>query len=121
MNVKVFRSDCQSDSESAYRDWLRENPDGFVVNALKCTNGKGNRSDQRFTRVHRTNCKTINPLLSQIEKAGFTTGRYQKLCANILSVAEIEARRITGLETVKPCPCIGRSHALTTDLSVVMT
>lgn len=120
MSVKVFRSDCQSDSESAYREWLRDNPDGFVVNALKCTCGKGNKSDQRFTRVHRTNCKTINPLLSQIEKAGFTTGSYQKLCANILTVAESEARRITGLKTVKRCPCVGLGYAITMDLSVDM-
>jgi len=35
MMVKVFRSDLQSDSELAYREWLRDNPEGFVVNALK--------------------------------------------------------------------------------------
>lgn len=35
MGVKVFRSELQPDSESAYRHWLSDNPDGYVVNTLK--------------------------------------------------------------------------------------
>ena len=106
MSVEVFRSDCLSDSEFAYREWLHNNPEGFVVNALKCASGRGTKSDERFTRVHRAKCKTLNPLLSQSGKSGFTTGRYQKLCTNSLDVANNEARKITGLETIKQCPCV---------------
>lgn len=106
MKVKVFRSDLESDSELAYREWLRDNPEGFVVNTLKSTGGQGNKSDERFTRIHRASCKTINPLLSQYEKKGFTTGNYQKLCATCLDAADSEARMITGLKTTKRCPCV---------------
>ncbi len=106
MSVKSFRSDHLSNSESAYREWLGDNPEGFVVNALKSTTGCGNKSDARFTRMHRAACKMINPLLSQAEKTGFTTGRYQKLCATSLDLADNEARIITGLATIKRCPCL---------------
>ena len=40
MSIKVFRSDLQTESESDYRNWLGDNPDGYVVNALKRTRGK---------------------------------------------------------------------------------
>ncbi|HAT3902190.1 TPA: hypothetical protein I9Y49_000844 [Citrobacter koseri] len=106
MGVKVFRSELQSDSESAYRHWLSDNPDGYVVNTLKTASGKASNSDKRFTRIHRATCKTINPLLRQAEKTGFTTGKYQKLRAAGLDLAESVAKLITGLERVKRCPCI---------------
>ncbi|MEB5748672.1 hypothetical protein MXF13_02055 [Leclercia adecarboxylata] len=104
--MKVFRSDLQSDSELAYREWLCDNPEGFVVNTLKRTNGLGNKSDERFTRIHRAGCKTINPLLSQQEKTGFTTGNYQKICVTSLTAADLEAQMITGLKSTKRCPCV---------------
>ncbi|MGL5475708.1 MAG: hypothetical protein ACRDBZ_14060 [Citrobacter braakii] len=106
MAFKIFRSDYHSDSELAYREWLLNNPDGFVVNALKNTSGRNTKSDARFTRIHRAKCKTINPLLSSTQKAGFTTGRYQKLCTTSFDTADNEARVITGLPTIKTCPCI---------------
>lgn len=106
MTLEVFRSDRQLDSEEAYKKWLSDNPDGFVVNALKSTSGQGNKSDARFTRIHRAACKTINPLLSQADKTGFTTGRYQKLCTTSLELAESEARVTTGLAVPKRCPCV---------------
>ncbi|MEG2432053.1 MAG: hypothetical protein RSA84_11000 [Acinetobacter sp.] len=106
MSVKVFRSDFQSDSESTYREWLLKNPDGFIVNTLKRASGQATRSDERFTRIHRAKCKKINPLLSSTEKAGFTTGRYQKLCTTSFDAANSEARVITGLPAIKSCPCI---------------
>jgi len=106
MPIEVFRSDCQSESESAYQEWLSDNPDGFVVNALKSASGKGTISDKRFTRIHRATCKTINPLLSEADKAGFTTGNYQKLCVASFEIADQEARMTTGLPDVKKCRCI---------------
>ncbi|CAM6499905.1 hypothetical protein HCH17_06780 [Klebsiella aerogenes] len=106
MVVKVFSSELQPDSESAYRQWLSDNPDGYVINALKTASGKASKSDERFTRIHQANCKSINPLLALTEKKGFTTGRYQKLCAATFELAEREARSITGLARVAICPCI---------------
>jgi hypothetical protein len=43
--------------------WLSGNPDGYVVNTLKSASGNASKSDERFTRIHRATCKTINPLL----------------------------------------------------------
>ncbi|HHS9592745.1 hypothetical protein [Raoultella planticola] len=106
MGVKVFRSELQADSESAYCHWLSGNPDGYVVNTLKSASGNASKSDERFTRIHRATCKTINPLLSLTEKTGFTTGRYQKLCAVSFELADSEAKLVTGLTIVKICPCI---------------
>ncbi|NUD79470.1 hypothetical protein HUC42_06000 [Escherichia coli] len=106
MTLEVFRSDRKPDSESAYREWLSANPDGFVVNALKSASGKGTKSDKRATCIHRATCKSINPLLSQEEKTGFTTNRYQKLCATSLDTADKEARRMTGLAAIKKCRCV---------------
>ncbi|KMI14792.1 hypothetical protein [Klebsiella variicola] len=106
MGVKVFRSELQLDSESAYRHWLSDNPDGYVVNTLKTASGKASKSDERFTRIHRANCKRINPLLGLTKKKGFTTGRYQKLCAATFELAEREAKSVTGLARVETCPCM---------------
>lgn len=106
MALEVFRSDRQEDSESAYRKWLCDNPNGFVVNALKTACGKDTESDKRFTRIHRASCKTINPLLSKADKAGFTTGDYQKLCAISLEIAVKEAKIATGIHDVKNCRCV---------------
>ena len=106
MTTVTFNSKLQPDSESAYRHWLNDNPDGYVVNTLKTASGKACKSDERFTRIHRANCKRINPLLGLTEKKGFTTGRYQKLCAATFELAEREARSVTGLARVKKCLCI---------------
>lgn len=48
MVVKVFSSELQPDSESAYRQWLSDNPDGYVINALKTASGKASKSDERL-------------------------------------------------------------------------
>ena len=106
MALEVFRSDRQLDSEEAYQKWLTDNPEGFVVNALKTACGKGTDSDKRFTRIHRASCKTINPLLSEADKAGFTTGDYQKLCAISLEIAVKEAEMASGIHDVKKCRCV---------------
>lgn len=106
MALEVFRSDRQLDSEEDYKKWLSDNPDGFVVNALKSASGKGTKSDQRFTYIHSATCKHINPMLRQDEKTGFTTGDYQKLCATNFEMAEKEAKRTTGLPNVKSCRCV---------------
>lgn len=103
MALEVFRSDRQLDSEETYKKWLSDNPDGFVVNALKSASGKGTKSDERFTFIHRATCKDINPFLRQDDKTGFTTGKYQKLCATSFDMAEKEAKRTTGLLVVKKC------------------
>lgn len=106
MAVSIFRSDFRIASESTYQEWLRDNPEGFVINALKSASGTATKSDGRFTRIHRAACKTINPLLSLTEKTGFTTGQYQKICTTSIESADSEARKVTGLRSIKLCRCI---------------
>ena len=107
MGITIFSSGIQDvGSEVMYKNWLATNPDGFVINLLKSANGKGTKSDARFTRIHRASCKSINPLINPKDHAGFTTGRYQKACALTLDEAESTAGQLTGLPTIKRCPCV---------------
>lgn len=103
MDIQIFNSSYQEDSETQYRNWLANNYAGFVVNFRKDTKGNGTVTDFRFTRIHRTSCKTINPLCSEKDKTGFTTGDYQKICAANLEQAEAEAIKLTSLSNIKFC------------------
>ncbi|MGQ5629640.1 hypothetical protein [Enterobacter cloacae] len=106
MATFTFNSELQPESESAYRHWLSDNPNGFVVNTLKNSQGLGSRTDARFTRIHRVSCKSINPHKRKKDTTGFTTGRYQKICTLSLDEACNEAMRTSGLKTIKFCPCV---------------
>lgn len=106
MATFTFDSKLQAESESAYRQWLSDNPNGFVVNTIKSSKGLGGRTEERFTRIHRVSCKSINPHTRKKDTTGFTTGRYQKICALSLDEACNEAIYITGLKTIKFCPCV---------------
>lgn len=107
MGTTIFSSEIQKGgSEAMYKDWLANHRDGFVVNFLKNTKAQGSKSDARFTRIHRASCKHINPLTSEVEKAGFTTGRYQKACTLTLDDALKEGVIRTGLTSIKYCQCI---------------
>ncbi|MEQ9723915.1 hypothetical protein ABQG65_22560 [Yersinia alsatica] len=113
MDIIIFSSESDSDSEDMYKDWLKKNRNGFVVNFLKSAKAEGSKSDARFTRIHRASCKSINPLESNLDKAGFTTSQYQKACAITLEDAEKEGRAQTGLEFIKCCPCVARPIVMT--------
>ncbi|CNK96762.1 MULTISPECIES: hypothetical protein [Yersinia] len=106
MSTTIFRSEIQHNSEEMYQNWLADHPDGFVVNFLKNTKAQGSENDDRFTRIHRVSCKSINPLESNLDKAGFTTGLYQKACTLTLEDAKKEGCAQTGLTSIKCCPCV---------------
>lgn len=106
MGITIFSSEIQSNSEEMYKIWLKNNRNGFVVNFLKSAKAEGSKSDVRFTRIHRASCKSINPLESNLDKSGFTTGRYQKACTLTLEEAKKEGCAQTGLASIKCCPCV---------------
>ncbi|MDA5483128.1 hypothetical protein PGS49_21145 [Yersinia intermedia] len=106
MGITIFSSDIQNNSEEMYQNWLRDHENGFVVNLLKSAKTQRSKSDVRFTRIHKASCKSINPLESNFDKSGFTTGRYQKACTLTLEDAEKEGCAQTGLASIKCCPCV---------------
>ena len=81
MDTVIFNN-----NEDAYKKWLNDNPEGYVVNLLEKAKGTASKSDINSTCLHHVNCFAINPLVSDKEKTGFTTGQYQKIC----SVSEME-------------------------------
>lgn len=102
MDTVIFK-----DNEDAYKEWLSNNPKGYVVNLLKTAKGTGRKDDINKTCLHSVNCHYINPLISNKEKSGFTTGEYQKICAITEESAYKKAKSLTGLKIIKRC-----SHCL---------
>lgn len=106
--IKIFHSGEMTNSEQAYKNWLQENPYGFVVNLLKSANGTHRQSDRTMTCVHKANCYTI----IGGEKSAFTTNAYFKCCSNSQEEAEAKAQAITGLAALRHCTkCFAKESA----------
>lgn len=105
MIVHFNSLDNQPDSEQAYHAWLAGHSAGFVLNLLKTSDGKCNKSAMRFTRLHHASCKSINNRREYSQPMPFTGGRYFKICAEDLPALEVEALKMTGLKEVKCCRC----------------
>ncbi|QBC02785.1 hypothetical protein EWI30_12165 [Enterobacter cloacae] len=95
----IFHSSRLINSELAYKEWLQENPTGFVVNLSKSSNGMGRKTDANITCIHKASCKTIN----REGFSAFTTNAYFKCCSPSLSEVEKEAKIITGLTSIRYC------------------
>ncbi len=76
MAVVLFEND-----ESAYLQWLAENPDGYVVNMRK-------ERDDDYLVLHHARCHSITRHHGMDENpGGFTERSYRKLCgASIASL-----------------------------------
>lgn len=70
-----------SGNDGAYLEWLKANPNGFVVNART-------RDDPSYLVLHRATCWTISRAGSK-PGGGFTERAYRKLCAD--SVEELSS------------------------------
>lgn len=68
-------------NESGYLDWVKENPDAYVLNAPKTRTGYPNR-------LHRANCKTIQTPA----RTNYTTTTYKKICSYNRETLEIWAK-----------------------------
>lgn len=104
--VVRFHNQEQEDSEQQYRMWLDANPDGYVLNLLKKSEGKNDASAERYTCLHSSACDSINNNRSYSQPEPFTGGDYFKVCAEDLAEIEAEARTITALTVIKRCRCI---------------
>lgn len=98
MDTVIFNN-----NEDAYKKWLNDNPEGYVVNLLEKAKGTASKSDINSTCLHHVNCFAINPLVPDKEKTGFTTGQYQKICSVSEESAYNKAKELTGLTTIKRC------------------
>ena len=62
MDTVIFNN-----NEDAYKKWLNDNPEGYVVNLLEKAKGTASKSDINSTCLHHVNCFAINPLVSDKE------------------------------------------------------
>ena len=62
------------DDDNVYRQWLAQNPDGFVINTTR------NKS-ANYMILHRASCRTISKYTDMAQPGGFTERDYIKVCA----------------------------------------
>ena len=64
-----------SNNNQPYQRWLRENPNGFVINTLRT------RSTS-YMLLHRASCYSIRKYNQMARPGGFTERQYIKICSN---------------------------------------
>ncbi|MDW1940190.1 HNH endonuclease signature motif containing protein [Vibrio sp. 818] len=74
MKNDVYKEIVGDDKQ--YLNWLAQNPDGYVVNCLTT------KDDYRV--LHRSDCRSINTLISSASEGGFTERKYIKVCASTI-------------------------------------
>ena len=62
------------DNDTAYQEWLRANPDGYVVNTTRSRTPS-------YMVLHRATCKSIGEYTAMAERGGFTERDYIKVCS----------------------------------------
>ena len=62
--------------DQQYLNWLAQNPNGYVVNCLTT------KDDYRV--LHRSDCRSINKLISSASEGGFTERKYIKVCSTTI-------------------------------------
>ena len=67
------------DDDDGYFSWLRENPNGFVLNARREVN-------PNYVVLHRAHCGSISS--DKLALGAYTTRDYRKICAT--SIAELQ-------------------------------
>ncbi len=60
--------------ETAYKDWIRENPKGYVINVLE-------KPNPEYDMLHRAKCYTIRFSVKGNEINRWTTGENKKRCS----------------------------------------
>jgi len=98
-----FHSQENTNSEQQYIFWLKNHPEGYVLNIPKRGEGKGSDSIGKLTCLHSSRCNTINNQHHYSQPQPFTGGDYFKVCGNILEVLENNALKITQLQSIRRC------------------
>jgi hypothetical protein len=66
-------------SGAAYQEWVRKNPDGYVLNMKK-------NPSPRYLMLHNASCRMISP--EKKEPACYTENDYKKVCSRSIPVLE---------------------------------
>lgn len=103
LGIIRFHSQENADSEQQYHLWLKNNPEGYVLNIPKKGKGKGSASVGDLTCLHASRCDAINNQRSYSQPQPFTGGDYFKVCGNSLAALEDEALKITQLQSIRRC------------------
>jgi hypothetical protein len=70
-----------SNDDEAYQQWLRGNPDGFVINTPRS-------KTPDYMVLHSASCSSISQYTRMAQPGGFTERQYIKVCA-----ADVESLR----------------------------
>lgn len=109
VSIERFHSQENADSEQQYHLWLKNNPEGYVLNIPKRDEGKGSASVGDLTCLHASRCDAINNQRSYSQPQPFTGGDYFKVCGKSLETLEAEALKITQLQSIRRCSrCINQ-------------
>ena len=75
-------------NEQAYQNWLKANPQGFVIN----THARQNKRKE-YTALHRATCSSISRYTDRVTSGAYTERDFIKVCAaDIASLARWAAR-----------------------------
>lgn len=69
MTYSIFQ-----DSEQEYQDWIKTNPDGYVLTTVR-----GISTD--YMSLHRATCRMISQYMSNMAEDAFTGQKYIKICS----------------------------------------
>jgi hypothetical protein len=82
--------------ERAYRRWLKQNQNGFVLTT-------GRQLSPEYMSLHRASCRMIGSYMKNMRPGAFTERRYVKICASTTSELMAWVREHGGREFTKVC------------------
>jgi HNH endonuclease len=82
--------------ERAYRRWLKQNQNGFVLTA-------GRQLSLEYMSLHRASCRMIGSYMKNMTPGAFTERRYVKICASTTSELMAWVRDHGGRRFTKAC------------------
>ena len=108
-SVVRFHSEELDNSEVQYKNWLKANPEGYVLNLRKKSEISSEMDPSNSTFLHSAGCSSVNNERSYTHSEPFTGNEYFKICSANFYALEQEAMRITKLSIVKRHSCL-KSH-----------
>ena len=101
-----FHSKEIHNSEVQYKNWLKENPEGYVLNLLKRSEVSHGLDPTNSTCLHSASCSSVNNERSYSHSEAFTGNDYFKICSVNLGELEQAAIKATRLSIVKRHSCL---------------
>jgi hypothetical protein len=82
---KVEKFKVFDGGDECYLNWLREHPDGYVLNRCRC-------KSEGYLVLHRSKCRKIQDYNNMARPGGFTGRSYIKICAKTIADLQEYAR-----------------------------